>query len=108
MDDFGIGYSSLAYLRSFPFDKVKIDRSFVHEVGHKADALAIIRAVSGLCASLGIASTAEGVETTEQLHLVAREDCTEVQGFLFSRPVPESDIPSLLAKLAGAVDPRDR
>ncbi|BDI05603.1 putative bifunctional diguanylate cyclase/phosphodiesterase [Sphaerotilus microaerophilus] len=101
MDDFGIGYSSLAYLRSFPFDKVKIDRSFVHEVSHKADALAIIRAVSGLCSSLGIASTAEGVETAEQLNLVAREDCTEVQGYLFSRPVPEGDIPTLLARLAG-------
>jgi diguanylate cyclase (GGDEF)-like protein len=102
MDDFGIGYSSLAYLRSFPFDKVKIDKSFIHEIGLKADAMAIIRAVSGLCSSLGIASTAEGVETAEQLRLVTAEDCTEVQGFLFSRPIPSAEIPELLQRLHAA------
>ncbi|MEX8520753.1 MAG: putative bifunctional diguanylate cyclase/phosphodiesterase [Leptothrix sp. (in: b-proteobacteria)] len=100
MDDFGIGYSSLAYLRSFPFDKVKIDKSFVQEIEHKSDAMAIVRAVSGLCSSLGIASTAEGVETSEQLRLVTAEDCTEVQGYLFSRPIPGADIPRLLERLA--------
>jgi diguanylate cyclase (GGDEF)-like protein len=100
MDDFGIGYSSLAYLRSFPFDKVKIDKSFVQEIQHKSDAMAIVRAVSGLCSSLGIASTAEGVETSEQLRLVTAEDCTEVQGYLFSRPIPGADIPRLLERLA--------
>jgi EAL domain-containing protein (putative c-di-GMP-specific phosphodiesterase class I) len=100
MDDFGIGYSSLAYLRSFPFDKVKIDKSFVQEIGHKSDAMAIIRAVSGLCSSLGIASTAEGVETAEQLRLVTAEDCTEVQGYLFSRPIPGGQIPQLLQRLS--------
>lgn len=99
MDDFGIGYSSLAYLRSFPFDKVKIDKSFVQEIGQKSDAMAIIRAVSGLCSSLGIASTAEGVETAEQLRLVTAEDCTEVQGYLFSRPIPGGQIPQLLQRL---------
>ncbi len=100
MDDFGIGYSSLAYLRSFPFDKVKIDRSFVREIGQRADALAIVRAVSSLCGSLGIASTAEGVETAEQLDHVTDHACTEAQGYLFSRPVPQSELPALLAALA--------
>lgn len=100
MDDFGIGYSSLAYLRSFPFDKVKIDKSFVQEIGERADALAIVRAVSGLCNSLGVASTAEGVETNEQLDSVTDHECTQAQGYLFSKPVPNRELPELLARLS--------
>ncbi|HMN79616.1 MAG TPA: EAL domain-containing protein [Burkholderiaceae bacterium] len=99
MDDFGTGYSSLAYLRSFPFDKVKIDRSFVNGLGRQADSMAIVRAVTGLCNSLGIPSTAEGVETGEQLELLDHERCTQAQGYLFSRPRPERDIPAMLAAL---------
>jgi diguanylate cyclase (GGDEF)-like protein/PAS domain S-box-containing protein len=96
MDDFGTGYSSLSYLRSFPFDKIKIDRSFVSELAERPDCLAIIRAVAGLGISLGIATTAEGIETNEQLERVRAEGCTEVQGYLFSAPRPASEIPGLI------------
>ena len=98
MDDFGTGYSSLSYLRSFPFDKIKIDRSFVHELATHDDSMAIVRAVAGLGRSLGICTTAEGVETDEQLALLRSEGCTEVQGYLFSAPRPASDVERLLAE----------
>jgi EAL domain-containing protein (putative c-di-GMP-specific phosphodiesterase class I) len=88
MDDFGTGYSSLSYLRSFPFDKIKIDRSFIKDISDKGDCAAIVKAVAGLGKGLGIATTAEGVETLEQLHHVRAEGCTEVQGYLFSAPQP--------------------
>lgn len=98
MDDFGTGYSSLSYLRSFPFDKIKIDRSFVSEVATRDDSMAIVRAVTGLGKSLGISTTAEGVETSEQLALLRLEGCTEVQGYLFSPPRPAEDVEKMLAK----------
>lgn len=99
MDDFGTGYSSLAYLSHFPFDGVKIDRSFIDGLGRRDDAMAIVRAVAGLCNSLGISSTAEGVETAEQLALVGLERCKQVQGFLFSQPRPAYEIADLLRRL---------
>ncbi len=100
MDDFGTGYSSLSNLRSFPFDKIKIDQSFVRDLNsNNKEAIAIIHAVSGLAVSLGMTTTVEGVETKEQLELVRAEGCTEVQGYLFSRPQPASEIPRLLARL---------
>jgi diguanylate cyclase (GGDEF)-like protein len=99
MDDFGTGYSSLSYLRSFPFDKIKIDRSFVHELGRKPDCAAIIRAVMQLGSSLGMITTAEGVETEEQFDILRAEGCMQLQGFLFSKPVPSAEIPLLLAQL---------
>jgi diguanylate cyclase (GGDEF)-like protein/PAS domain S-box-containing protein len=99
MDDFGTGYSSLSYLRSFPFDKIKIDQSFVRDLDKNKDAIAIIHAVSGLGASLGMMTTVEGVETKKQLELVRAEGCTEVQGFLFSRPQPASEVPRMLSRL---------
>jgi diguanylate cyclase (GGDEF)-like protein/PAS domain S-box-containing protein len=99
MDDFGTGYSSLSYLRSFPFDKIKIDRSFVRELAERPDCVAIVRAVAGLGASLGIATTAEGVETPEQLDRLRREGCTEVQGFLFSPPLPAGEIMRLMPEI---------
>src|SRR6202042_1729659 len=86
MDDFGTGYSSLSYLRSFPFDKIKIDASFVRELTSRDHSIAIVRAVTGLARSLGITSTAEGVETNEQLAILRAEGCNEVQGYLFNRP----------------------
>ncbi len=92
LDDFGTGYSSLSYLRAFPFDKIKIDQSFVRELALRPDSMAIVRAVTGLGASLGVATTAEGVETQEQLTHLRDEGCTEVQGYLFSPPVPARDI----------------
>ena len=99
MDDFGTGYSSLSYLRCFPFDKIKIDRSFVKELSERPDCVAIIRAVAGLGLSLGIATTAEGVETSEQLERVRAEGCTEVQGYFFSPPRPASQLGDLIAPL---------
>ncbi|MGH7119665.1 MAG: putative bifunctional diguanylate cyclase/phosphodiesterase [Acetobacteraceae bacterium] len=102
MDDFGTGYSSLGYLRNFRFDKIKIDQSFIRELGRRADCMAIVRAVTGLCNSLGMTTLAEGVETEEQLAALTAEKCTEAQGFLFSRPRPASDVPALLA----AFDPK--
>jgi diguanylate cyclase (GGDEF)-like protein len=102
LDDFGTGYSSLSYLRSFPFDKIKIDRCFVSDLSEAGeDALAILRAVAGLGASLGIATTAEGVETKEQLARVREEGCTEMQGYLFSPPRPIEDIDRLFLSGAG-------
>ncbi len=99
MDDFGTGYSSLGYLRNFRFDKIKIDQSFIRELASRTDSMAIIRAVTSLCGSLGMATTAEGVETEEQMKALSEEKCTEVQGYLFSRPCPASEIPILLTNL---------
>jgi len=96
LDDFGTGYSSLSYLRSFPFDKIKIDRSFVSELATRQDSVAIIRAVTGLGRSLGIVTTAEGVENDAQLELLRREGCTQAQGYLFSHPRPASDVAMML------------
>jgi len=96
MDDFGTGYSSLSYLRSFPFDKIKIDRSFVSELATREDSMAIIRAVTGLGRSLGIVTTAEGVENDAQLELLRREGCTQAQGYLFSKPRPASEVAMML------------
>ncbi len=102
MDDFGTGFSSLSYLRSFSFDRIKIDRSFVHNVEHDADARAIIRAVTGLGRSLGMQTTVEGVETLAQLHAARTEGSDEVQGYLFSWPRPAADIPALLQTVGSA------
>jgi diguanylate cyclase (GGDEF)-like protein/PAS domain S-box-containing protein len=96
MDDFGTGYSSLSYLRSFPFDKIKIDRSFIHDLASDEDSMAIIRAVTGLGNSLGMATTGEGVETQEELDYLRREGCTEAQGYLFSKPQPASEVYKML------------
>jgi diguanylate cyclase (GGDEF)-like protein len=96
MDDFGTGYSSLSYLRSFPFDKIKIDRSFINELGKKDDCIAIIRAVTRLGSNLGMTTIAEGVETQEQLDILREEGCTHAQGYLFSPPRPVSEVPKLL------------
>jgi diguanylate cyclase (GGDEF)-like protein len=96
MDDFGTGYSSLAYLQKFPFDKIKIDRSFVSKLSERPESLAIIRAVTGLGISLGMKTTAEGVETEDQLQTLKEEGCTEVQGYLFSKPVPAAQAALLL------------
>jgi diguanylate cyclase (GGDEF)-like protein len=98
MDDFGIGYSSLSYLQSFPFDKIKIDRSFVHNLASSADSRAIIRAVAGLGSSLGMATTGEGVETQEELDYLKAQGCTEAQGYFYSRPRPAGDTLELLSK----------
>jgi diguanylate cyclase (GGDEF)-like protein len=99
MDDFGTGYSSLSYLRSFPFDKIKIDQSFVRGLGSREDSLAIIRAVISLGRNLGMTITAEGVETRSQLSVLRQERCDEVQGFLFSPAVPLQETHRLLGMI---------
>jgi EAL domain-containing protein (putative c-di-GMP-specific phosphodiesterase class I) len=98
MDDFGTGYSSLSYLRSFPFDKIKIDQSFLHDLASNAGSRAIIRAVVGLGSSLGMTTACEGVETQEELDYLKREGCTEAQGYFFSKPKPAGDLPELLSR----------
>jgi diguanylate cyclase (GGDEF)-like protein/PAS domain S-box-containing protein len=98
MDDFGTGYSSLSYLRSFPFDKIKIDRSFVKDLARRTDCVAIVRAISGLGRSLNITTTAEGVETVDQLDWLRAEGCNQVQGFLFGAAKPASEIEQLLSR----------
>jgi diguanylate cyclase (GGDEF)-like protein len=97
MDDFGTGYSSLSYLRSFPFDKIKIDRSFVKDLASKPDGEAIIRAIAGLGKSLGMTTVAEGVETAEQMQRIRLEGCTDVQGYLISKPLPTEDLARVFA-----------
>lgn len=101
MDDFGTGYSSLSYLRFFPFDKIKIDRSFVRELHSSPQCAAIVRAVTSLGASLGVVTTAEGVETVEQMESLRAEGCHELQGFLFSHPVPADQALALLGIESG-------
>jgi EAL domain-containing protein (putative c-di-GMP-specific phosphodiesterase class I) len=99
MDDFGTGYSSLSYLQSFPFDKIKIDRSFVKDIAEGVGSLNIVRAVTAMATGLGMTTTAEGVETSEQLEAVRTEGCTEIQGYLFSRPVPASEVEQLFDRI---------
>ena len=100
MDDFGTGYSSLSYLRSFAFDRIKIDRSFVHDVDSNPEARAIVRAIAGLGANLGMAVTVEGVETLEQLRIMRAEACTEIQGYLFSKPLPATEIGGIIKSIS--------
>ncbi|HXW24087.1 MAG TPA: EAL domain-containing protein [Xanthobacteraceae bacterium] len=98
LDDFGTGYSSLSYLRVFPFDRIKIDGSFVKELPHNVECVSIIRAVADLARGLAMATTAEGVETAEQLEALRAHGCTAAQGYLFSRPLPAGDIAALLER----------
>jgi EAL domain-containing protein (putative c-di-GMP-specific phosphodiesterase class I) len=109
LDDFGTGFSSLSYLRSFPFDRIKIDRSFVKDFGLHNEADAIVRAIVGLGRSLRIPVTAEGVETLAQFRLVRAEGCDEAQGHLISRPIQAADVPHLVRRLAAGplVDGRE-
>jgi diguanylate cyclase (GGDEF)-like protein len=100
MDDFGTGYSSIGYLRSFQFDKIKIDQSFVRDLLVDKGSLAIVRAIAGLGVSFGMTTTAEGVETEEQMRCLNLEGCIEVQGYLYSKPVPADEINELLETLA--------
>jgi predicted signal transduction protein with EAL and GGDEF domain len=99
MDDFGTGYSSLSHLHSFPFDKIKIDQSFVRGVIDEASSAAIVRAVAALGRSLGMTTTAEGVETEAQLDRVRAAGCTDVQGYLISRPLSREDVGPFLQSI---------
>ncbi len=100
MDEFGTGYSSMSQLRSFPFDRIKIDRSFVDGSAINANDAAIVRTITGLGAILGIRTTAQGVETAEQLAQMRSQGCTEVQGFLLGRPVAEKELSAVITAFA--------
>jgi diguanylate cyclase (GGDEF)-like protein len=100
MDDFGTGYSSLSYLRRFPFNKIKIDQCFIRDMTDEHESMAVLRAITELGANLGMVTTAEGVETLEQLYRLRAEGCTEVQGYFFSRPKPVEEVPNMLQSIA--------
>lgn len=107
LDDFGTGYSSLNYLRSFPFTKIKIDRCFIAEIDSREDCQAIVRSVVNLASSLGMKTTAEGVEREEQMVMLRAQGCDEVQGFLFSQAVARDELSDLRHATAGqSVDRR--
>ncbi len=101
LDDFGTGYSSLSYLRSFPFDKLKIDQSFVRDLDGTNNAHAIVRAITTLAHALGIEALAEGVELPIQVEMLEREGCDQIQGFLISRPMPAGEVARLIAEFGG-------
>jgi EAL domain-containing protein (putative c-di-GMP-specific phosphodiesterase class I) len=103
LDDFGTGYSSLSYLQSFPFDKLKIDRSFIHNLLTREGASAIVRAITELAHALNIETTAEGVEETAQLMELRAHGCSSVQGFLFAEPMTLADVDRLFSEDGGAL-----
>jgi EAL domain-containing protein (putative c-di-GMP-specific phosphodiesterase class I) len=98
LDDFGTGYSSLSYLQRFPFDKIKIDKSFIDEVAVREESLAIVRAIVALADALGMSTTAEGVESLDQVAKLREAGCTQIQGYVFSRPRPSAEIAALFAR----------
>src|SRR5260370_32467134 len=101
MDDFGSGYSSLSYLQAFPFDKIKVDRAFVMNLGRNHQSAAIVRAVIGLGHGLEMSIVAEGVETQEQLSFLSEEGCDAVQGCFIGRPQPTGQYPPVFGARAG-------
>jgi diguanylate cyclase (GGDEF)-like protein len=103
MDDFGTGYSSLRYLQAFPFDKIKVDKSFIDQIDYNVQSQAIIRAVIGLAHGLALPVVAEGVETEEQLAFLKLEHCDEVQGYLIGRPLPIENYAALVGYASAAV-----
>jgi EAL domain-containing protein (putative c-di-GMP-specific phosphodiesterase class I) len=100
MDDFGTGYSSLSYLRRFPFNKIKIDQCFIRDLSEENESMAVLRAITGLGLNLGMTTTAEGVETLDQLCRVRAEGCSEVQGFFFSKAKPATEVANMLQSIA--------
>jgi EAL domain-containing protein (putative c-di-GMP-specific phosphodiesterase class I) len=105
LDDFGTGYSSLSYLQKFPFDKVKIDQSFIRGLDCHPEMRAIVRAIISLASTLGMKTTAEGVETQAELECVRAEGCSEVQGYLTGRPQSAEAAAALLAPAAPVAAP---
>jgi len=97
LDDFGTGYSSLSYLQSFPFDKIKIDQSFIRNLLTRPGASAVVRAITDLASALGMETTAEGVEDPAQLEALREQGCSTVQGYLFARPLDRAAVAELLA-----------
>jgi EAL domain-containing protein (putative c-di-GMP-specific phosphodiesterase class I) len=105
MDDFGTGYSSLSYLRKFPFDKIKIDQSFVRQLPHDAESAAIVRAIITMAKCLGMSTTVEGVETSEQLDFSVAAGCDTIQGYLISRPLDRAGLASLITEMSKVQHP---
>jgi predicted signal transduction protein with EAL and GGDEF domain len=106
IDDFGTGYSSLGYLKRFPIDSLKIDRSFVRDLDKSPKDAAIVEAITELARSLGVGVVAEGIEAPSQVDFLRRRHCTELQGFYFSRPVAAAQVPEVLRAIAGGT-PRE-
>ena len=106
LDDFGAGFSSLAYIHRLPLDKIKIDRSFIEEMLVSDVARDIVKAMIDLCARLGLHCVSEGVETSEQLDMLDQFGCSCVQGFLFSRPIAEADVPRFIAEAESRIGQR--
>ena len=104
MDDFGTGYSSLSYLQSFPFDKIKIDRSFISDLEYNANNAAIVRAVITMAKNLNLPVLAEGVETEEQRLILSCEGCDQMQGYLIGKPKPIDEYEDLVGRQAGGKD----
>ena len=104
MDDFGTGFSSLSYLRTFPLDKLKIDKSFVESLSSDQRSLGIVSAIAGLGQTFGLDTVAEGVETDTEYQIVAKEGCTEVQGFFYARPMAAEEIPHFLNTFKPAIE----
>ena len=100
MDDFGTGYSSLSYLQSFPFDKIKIDRTFISNLDRNAQSAAIVRAVLALGQNLNLRTIAEGVETADQLTILRNDGCDEIQGYLIGRPQPIAEYAAIVGRSA--------
>ena len=98
MDDFGTGYSSLSYLWRFEFDKIKIDRSFVHNLGSGRNVESLLRSIINIGQSLDLRVVAEGVEKPEQAHFLMKNSCQHVQGFLFGRPVPKTEVAAVIMR----------
>jgi EAL domain-containing protein (putative c-di-GMP-specific phosphodiesterase class I) len=96
MDDFGTGYSSLGYLRAYPFDGIKIDKRFIASISNGENDRAVVQAIISLGKAMGLTVTAEGVETEEQLRILGKDECDEVQGYLMSRPVDKHTFAQLL------------
>jgi EAL domain-containing protein (putative c-di-GMP-specific phosphodiesterase class I) len=107
VDDFGTGFSALEYFKRFAVQGLKIDRSFIGGLGHSREDTAIVTATLAFAQALGLSVTAEGVETTDQLERLRALGCPQAQGFLFSRPVPSAELPSLLAADLSPVDPSE-
>jgi EAL domain-containing protein (putative c-di-GMP-specific phosphodiesterase class I) len=108
IDDFGTGYSSLNYLKRFPIDTIKIDRSFVKDLHEDADDAAICAAIIAMSQQLGLKVVAEGVETREQLKFLRRHKCDHIQGFIFSRPLSADDFSAFLVKISGSPPPTEQ
>ena len=107
LDDFGTGYSGLGYLRAFQFDKIKIDQSFIREMLKHTESCAIVRAAIGLGGSLGLCTTAEGVESVDQFEYLVSQGCTEVQGFLFSAAQPKGKVAEMVEEVDRRIDGRE-